>query len=391
VAQFDVGPVHSEPASPWFIHWSVPAKGSDIAIELTPAILGTEPLQRIEHGPFSLALDGPTPKLTLARAVWDFAGDTDYRPLVAELWEFLDAAQAAEGTQLVPGCAAALRATIATRMPCTFAETTLLRYGLFRQAGDQPRSYVDLIPGMGFAIDAAVSQFVPSASGPPAGINGYVAAGRTVAELVSTPAGTVVSDPFLAGNTVPAVDPGTGGAGGVLDLQAALSAPHLRLCYPRHLGASSGAGSVELTHNAALLGAGTLAALDAATDAFYRGAPPPAETSGTFVRGRATLTPETTVTLNGAAVRVAVGASLRQVLERLTALPRLAGKPNPSSVKVHRVLPEVLYPGGDIASMGTVSLGRAPAGASSDGWDLPVFGGDELVVSRSFAATGHRR
>jgi len=391
VAQFNVGPISSEPASPWFICWSADTRGSEIAIKLTPAILGAAPLQTIQHGPFSLALEGKTPQLTLARTVWDFAEGADYRPFVADLWKFLDAAEAAEGTQLVAGCAAALRATVASRMPSTFAETTLLRYGLFREGGDQPRSYIDLIPGLGLAIDAAVSQFVPLASGPPVGINGYIATGRTVLELVSTPAGTVVSNPFLAGNTVPAIDHGTGGAGGVLDLQAALVAPHLRLCYPRQLGSSSGPGSVELTQNPALLGAGTLAALDAATEAFYKGASPPSETNGTVVRGRATLTPEITLTLNEAGQRAAIGASLRQVLERATVLPRLAIAPASSNVKVQRVVPEVLLTGNGIASLATVSLEKTPVGASADGWDLPVFGGDVVLVPRSSAQSERRR
>jgi hypothetical protein len=388
VAQFDVAPVNDEQATTWFTKWSSDKPNSNIAIELTPAVLGPQSLEKISNGVFSLALgaDKLPPRLTLDEAVWDIPGKEGYRPLVGDLWPFLDAIAAAEGTQLVSGTAAAIRTLVAARMPCTFDESALLRFGVFRQAGDSPRSYVDLLPGTGLAIDSAVSQFVPSASGPPAGINGYIGAGRTVAWLVSTPAGTVVSDPFLAGNTVPAVTPGTGGACDVLDLQSALTARHLRLCYPREIGASSGPGSVDLSSNVALLGADSLADLGKATDAFYNGAALPRGTSGTFMRGRATLTPLLRMTLNGAASQVAVGTTVRQVIEQLTALPRLAGIPTSSSIKVQRIMPQVLLRGGGLATLASVSMGAAPTGAGRDGWDLPLSGGDELKVSQTSMA-----
>lgn len=392
MAQFNVALDGPYPGAPWTIRWSSDSVGGSIGIELAPAVLVEPRLETITRGAFSLGLKagGEKPYLTLSEAVWLFSAKEGYRPLLDDLWPFLDAIQAAEGTELVSGLAGAVRALVAARMPCTFDESMLLRYGVFRRAGDTPRSYVDLLPGMGLGIDSAVSQFVPSASGPPAGINGYVTASQAVAWLVSTAAGTVVSNPFLAGNTAPAVQPGVGGAADVLDLQAALAARHLRLCYPRAIGPSSGPGSVELASNVALIGADSLTDLGKATDAFYDGAALPSGTSGTFLRGRAVLTPLLRMTVNGAASQVAVSTTLRQVVEQLTAIPRLAGVRASSSIQVQRVMPRVLSPGGSLASLASVSLGPASLGASVDGWDLPLSGGDVLTVSQLSASSNSR-
>jgi hypothetical protein len=384
MAQFSVGGVDGTPGSRWWIHRDSDTVNAPISISLTPSAVGPDPLDPIAVGPFGLAVKaagGAT--LTIDASVWDFTPPVDPRPFVSEFAGFVDAVEAVEGRQLAVGTGEALRVVLATRTPCTFTESMLLRYGLVRTAGANPTSYVDLLPGMRLQIDSAISQFVPSSSGPLAGINGYVAAAQPVTEVVSTRAGIVVANPFLAGNTVPSIDPGVGGAGSVLDLQAQVSGRHLRVCYPKSLGPSSGPGSLDTSQNVAVLGADTFATLDAATGAYYSGTAMPSGATATSMRGRAILTPLIAISLNGATSYVPVGTTARQVLERMTAMPRLAGTLDASNIKLARTDPQVLLPGGDVASIIGVSLAAAVAGTVTDGWDIPLFGGDTLTMTVS--------
>jgi hypothetical protein len=383
VSQFDVGPADSTPASHWVVHWDADRSGAPIVKELSTAIVGPDPLACITAGPFALALTSGAPTLTIGTDVWTFPAGVAYRPLTSAFFDFLDAIEAVEGTQLVTGTGAAMRALLSWRTPSTFAETLLFRYGVFRSAGPSPTSYADLIPGTRIQIDSAFSQFVPSASGPPVGINGYVIGPPTVAEIVGTPIGTVVANAFLAGNTVPAVQPAIGGAGSVIDVQAAVNARHLRVCFPRVLGPSSGPGDVDLTHNVAVIGAGSFSALANATANYYSGTALPDGATATFLRGRATLTPLIPVTFMGATSYVPVGTSARQVLERVTPLPRIAVVPDGGNVQLARVTAQALLPGGDISAVAGVSLQAPTAGATTDAWDLPLLGGDILTLTQT--------
>lgn len=379
MATIDVGPVDltPTPASQWGLHWDADAWGDAIVIPLAPELLVGDVLTPIAQGALALARSDATLTLTLDASVWTFGG-AGYRPVAAtDLPAFLDAVQAVEGSQLAVGSAAALRVMLAGRIPATYAESLLMRYGLYRASGV---SYVDLVPGVRLQIDAAASQFVPASSSPPPGIGGYVLGASSVVDVVSAADGTVVVNAFLAGNTVPAVQPATGGAGAMIDVQSTVRGRHLRLCYPAQLGPSSAAGSTDVAQNVAIVGADTRAGLAAATSAYYQGT---VSGPATFLRGRATLTPLLPVAVNGATSFVAAGTTARQLLERAVAIPRLAARTDATNVHLQRTVSLITQPGGAIAGRVSISPAAAVAGSALDAWDMPLFGGDGLTVDTS--------
>lgn len=344
---------------------------------------------------FQLAVDGAkrTGTLTITAATWQFDGTALRDSLRTNIDNFLVQVEAREGNGLIPGATSLVRTVLATNTPLTFEESLYVTCGLVRNAGPNAMTYVDLRPGMRLRIDTQASQFVAPANSrggtlaPPLA-NGFVAGGQAhfdVTESYTAHGTQLTLDAYLAGATVPVVDPSLGGAGGICDLLGAdRRGRYLRLCYPRRLPGSDSVGSTSLQSSAALLWANDLDTLAKRTLAFY-------QTSGDvpsamFFRGRALPVPELCCLVNGAPTYLPVGTTMRQLIQRFAGLPRVPGLA-PASFGYSRWAPGLDDDSLRYGQLRPQGAGSTPVSFTAtsllgpDAYDLPVLPGDKLVLN----------
>lgn len=279
---------------------------------------------------------------------------------------------------------------IADCMPAPLAETLFYRYSLSPGFAPGTLPYVDIRPGMRLRVETQASQYLTATSP----LNGYVGSGNFSYLVGSAPGenGTrvVTFDPFLStikspGVNAPTIPPSV--AGGVIDLQGNYAAQkYWRLFYPQSLATSSQAGDLNLNDNVALVGAQTLAQLNAATNNFPQAVSPNVYT---IFLGRAIAVPEIPIWLSiqtiqdtngttsnplaGTPVQTAlqyvpVGTTLANLIERFTALP-LDLRLLPSSPSSIPPLPVI-----SVARVLNAPFIPPPASGANTAYSAPVIG-----------------
>jgi hypothetical protein len=229
---------------------------------------------------------------------------------------------------LVAGGAAVVIDRVAEALPAPIGDSLFFRAGFNAGRGASSSPYVDLRPGMRLRIDFAANQFV--APGSP--LNGLVGSGQIDLNIGRDGDQRIVFDAFLSAIAAPETSAplGQATASGALDLQAAGAARrHYRLFYPTQLPPATAPGDGRLTRNATLIGADTLADLEAATDAYSQGGEIAAAAGGLPIiaigfRGRAVVVPEIGVSVTRrvgdtrqiALTYVPLGTTLRQLLDQ---------------------------------------------------------------------------
>jgi len=370
------------------------AQGAVQSLKLAAVLLTTPGVSFSAANPwFQLAVDGAkrSGTLSIAAAAWQFDGTALRANLRTYVDDFLLQVEAREAHGLIPGATGLVRAALAANTPISFEESLYVTCGLVRDAGPNAMTYVDLGPRMRLRLDTQASQFVAPASSrggtlaPPLA-NGFVAGGQAQFDVVEryTGQGTQITlDAYLAGATVPVVEPSLGGAGGICDLLGAdQRGRYMRLCYPRRLPGSDSVGSTSLQSSAALLWADDLDTLAKRTRAYYQasGDVP----SAVFLRGRALPVPELCCLVNDTPTYVSVGTTVRQLVQRFAGLPRVPGL-DPAAFGYSR-----WAPGLDDDSLRYGQLRSQGAGSTAikftvssvpgpDAYDLPVLPGDKLV------------
>jgi hypothetical protein len=291
---------------------------------------------------------------------------------------------------LRPGAAPLVQRALALAMPLTFAETLLYRYGFSPDDG-----YCDLAPGMRLRLDAESYQAIPGAS--PADLDGFVGASSAEYDLMAAPVGgnviNLAFDSFLAllGSTT--VDAGQGGMGGVIDLYGTGgNKPYYRLFYPSSFPPASGQGYSDPSRNVALVGASSIAALEAATATYlaqgnFNGIAS-SSVSIFYFRGRLVALPRVVVFVDGEPTEVSIGTSLRQLLGPVYSLPFQEPLPV-TSIFVERPMGGVIDQTAQLAASLDVALSNPINFAGQplttylgtlDWFDLPLVGGDRVFV-----------
>jgi hypothetical protein len=352
------------------------------------------------------------PVLTVGPDVWNTGApwtvdDSGARvELLLDFEGWLSALETAEERgDLHPGATELLRTVAAHRLPATFAESLYLTYGC-RAAANPPRGFFDVLPGMRLRLDLQARQFVPPSFS--SELSGFVGAGSVFADVVSSRARSGAPSlslgGFLGSFRFPGIEPGSGGGGGLVDLAVPLSGMrHIRVCYPPNpLPSPAGGGQADPSANVTVLGTAARTHLTDATDAFYDTTPPSTPTADGsplpppvvgYLRGRATVLAEIGCTVAGAPTWVAVGTTVRQLLEGPVSVPRLprvlAGNAGPGTTAgaafsrcYLRRHPAVDLAGAlDQTNFFPVNLlgTDGPDATGADALDLPVLAGDCFI------------
>jgi hypothetical protein len=353
---------------------------------------------------FSMSWSGPgkapftqanvSVQITITGAnAWACAAATR-QTLMANFTAFLLAIETLETAgSLLPGSARRIGSMIADQLPAPLVESLFWRYSL--SPGTYPKTlpYVDLRPGMRLRVDAAVSQFV----NPGAQQNSYVAGSRLYYPIGSTgPVGgsgarLLSFDALLATIKAPAVQPppqaqsatsALGAAGGYDLAPSGGARPYWRLIYPASVPSPFSAGDLAITDNAVLLGATSLAALEAATAGY------PNLTGNVSVAflGRSLVVPEipvfVTVRSNTPSVQwVSIGTTLANLIEQFAQLPL----PTTQTVLSGFQRPTAFSPSGQPTAPLNITY-TEPSGTTLPAlspamFDLPLIAGDGITLA----------
>ena len=230
---------------------------------------------------------------------------------------------------IIPGGTFRIGQQLADAIPAPPLETLFYRYSLSPGLAPKTTPCIDLRPGMQLRVETQTSQFLA----PSSPLNGYVSSGRFNFVLNSMPSASgarlVTFDPFLGTIRAPSV----GGAaqpviaGGLVDLEPVSGArTYWRLFYPQTVASPAQPGDLSVGGNVTLLGAPTLAQLNAATTAY-----PNLQSTGTppnvyaIFLGRALAIPEIPIWITARGLTtfqyVPVGTTLAHVIERFTLVP----------------------------------------------------------------------
>jgi len=336
--------------------------------------------------------------VTTSSPAWNF-DNTPIRSAVSTgILQFLTQVEQASP---LPGAVPLLQQVIAQYLPLTFAETLYYRYG-----SNPAMGYIDLQPGMRLRLDFEAFQ-QPNQKGA-ALLNGFVGAGSSYIQVVESIAsnGSLLTSfsPLLAMSTYMSVAPNSGGGAGAVDLygiygQPATASPYFRLFYPKSLSSADSPGSTLIQNNIAVVGASSLASMDAATTQYRDSQTFPSNVTATFFRGRTMITPEIPVFLNNnVPIWVEVGTTLRQALRGYTYVPRLGPGFSFSTSWPNGLLQRWIqsfgppqgwtYPGwvAPQPTQGRFSFNSGNNGyflysSNVDSFDVPLHGGDNISVS----------
>jgi hypothetical protein len=290
-----------------------------------------------------------------------------------------------------PGAAPFVGRALTLAMPLRFSgpaplhsEMLLYRYGF-----DPGRRYVDLQPGMRLRLDSETYQLTSSGDN-----QGFVTSASATYDLAPAPlSGGVINvafDAFLSALTGNQIDGGTGGAGGIYDLYGPGGPrPYYRLFYPTKFPATTSQGASDASKAVALAGCSSIADLEQTTSMYlknvsFSGAP----ATLTYFRGRLVALPRLVVSLDGAPIEVPVGTTLRQLIGSWANLP-FAEKLPVTDLCVDRPIPGVVDSPVEVQT--SIAAGQSNKVAFGDqavatypgvvDWfDLPLFGGDRIVV-----------
>jgi hypothetical protein len=331
-------------------------------------------------------------QITLNAAnMWKCAA-TARAQLMANFTAFLQAIESTLELKefLIPGATYRIGQAIADWLPAPPLETLFYRFSLSPGFTPGTTPYVDIRPGMQLRLDTQLSQFIS----PQSPLNGYVSNDSLQITVGSAPgpngSRVVAFDPFLSTIKSPTVTGASSSpiiAGGAIDLQPAAGArAYWRLFYPASISAPTAPGDLAIADNVALVGAATLADLNAATASYPAigsgGAPP---TISVVFLGRAIAEPEIPVTVvqnqMNALQYVPIGTTIANVIERFSTLPLDPSQMKPNMV-LRRMSGEIVTASsvGVAPFLGSPSAGGLPAIPAAM-WDLPLISSDTVTIS----------
>lgn len=219
---------------------------------------------------------------------------------------------------LAPGSASLIAGLIAEAIPAPLTETLFYRYGLNQGFTGSSAPRIDLLPGMRLRVEFEVYSFV----NPGNAFNAYISSGPFYyyVSSVALPNNqrVLAFDAFLGSVAAPKIQPPSTTtpflASGIIDMQSAgMARKYYRLLYPQNIIPGSSLGDSSTAKNVTLMGANTLAELNAG--------------SGTSVinsvfRGRVEVVPEIPVRVGHPTsfetIYVPVGTTVNNLLERYT-------------------------------------------------------------------------
>jgi hypothetical protein len=288
---------------------------------------------------------------------------------------------------LLPGAMALVRQVLAQALPLNFAETLYYAYGF-----DAASAYVNLQPGMRLRVDFQTRQFVnPDPQGTLSGFTGSGSSHFPITALANGTSLPAVFDAFLSSLNIPVVAANTGGGAGVIDLQGSrFQMPYLRLFYPPTFPSSDSGGAVGPAQNAVILGAPTIALLEAATRQYLlnRNFNGVSNIVWTFFRGRAVFIPEVACFVDATPVYVAVGTTVRQLTQAYAPLPfgsaatiaRFGYRRSIGNLvdAPAQVSPAYGFGRSNDVAFAFQSLDTYSYNGGLDCFDLPVLGGDAI-------------
>ncbi len=288
--------------------------------------------------------------------------EEDYRGILTQL---------EQNNRLIPGVLTLVSIRIAERMPLRLNRILYHYYGL-----DTGQKAVNLHAGMRLRVDYQTYQFVhPALSTATSGFGG---SGTSYYYLSYDSIGSsarINFDAFLA-QIQPYVTTNIAkdGAGGSLDtFRSGYSKPYLRLVYPSE--AAPIAGSLATEQATTLICADSLTKLDGATAEFLRDGTT-SSASTFYFRGRATVIPEISVFMQGQPHFIAVGTTLRQLIEHSVSLsPALLGSSlwhSTGKPRISRLVHEGAF---NEPSYRSIKLD-----ADTSVLDLPLVKGDRIVL-----------
>ncbi len=339
---------------------------------------------------FSLSWSGQAAQVTVPAAACS-DDPADRAGLLAAFNLFRQALDELERSTdcLVPGGARYIAGLVAGSLPLRLDEILAYRYGL----DPVSRRYLDLQPGMRLLLETGAYQFVAPSPQTGSTLNAYTARGQVAYQVVRDANQQLTFSPFLRGVSPYQVNKGGLLSGGLLDLaQADSGRRHYRLIYPSTFlpsapDWSSSSPLPGMANNVVLLGADSLADLNAATPAVLKGETP--TQTGLVLRyfaGRSSLIPQIQVSVQGQLQWVPVGTTLQQVIERLAVL---AGDEiydfvtsGPDQVLRRATVPVVQNT--VLQGLGTypvqfdqnTQVVAGPGGQALTQWSVPLVGGD---------------
>jgi hypothetical protein len=285
---------------------------------------------------------------------------------------------------LLPGSTQRIAQVIAALLPAPPAESLFYRYSFSSGFAAGTLPYVDIRSGMQLRVDVQASQFLT----PTSAMNGYVNSGSFLMRVSSAAASdgsrVIAFDPFLTAIKAPVVSgPASSpvAVGGLVDVQPPGGArTYWRLIYPATISSPSQPGDLAIADNVTLIGASTLAELNAATQSY-----PAIDAGGTppniyaIFLGRAVAVPEIPVWVgNGGQAAfeyVPLGTTLGDLIERFTSPPV-----DPASITtppLMRTMP-ASWVGTNPTSLvlTTTNLVSVPRYM----WDVPLVAGDVVTI-----------
>lgn len=193
---------------------------------------------------------------------------------------------------LIPGATSIIAGQLAEIMPAPLTETLFYRYGFNSGLAGAGAPSINLTPGMRLRVDFEATQFI-SPSSP---FNSYISNGQFYYYICSVPGSNnqrlLAFDPFLGNITGPKI-PQSGSApfsaSGIIDIESAgMARRYYKLVYPQNMIAGNSPGDSTSAKNVSLIGANSLADLNAGTGSAV----------SSIFRGRAVVVPEIPVWLS---------------------------------------------------------------------------------------------
>jgi hypothetical protein len=332
---------------------------------------------------FTLTAEGSNPatySITVAASVvWNFsaASRTQLRG------DFLKFVIWLETGAPLPGAIPYVVRALSLGMPLLFSETLLYRYGF-----NPANRYIDLVPGMKLRLEPEAFQLTQNAAN-----QGFVTTASATYDITAALSGSVLNlayDAFLSALTGNQIETSTKpGAAGIYDMYGTGAVkPYYRLFYPAKFVSSSADTTVDVTKVVAFAGCTSVANIEATTVSYLTRNTFGSTATVTFFRGRLIALPKIAVVVDGTAVDVAVGTTLRQLLGSWANLP-FGQSLQLSGISVERAVGGVI----DAASQLTAPMNVAqyeridfsdqtmPDYSGAQDWfDLPLLGGDRVTI-----------
>jgi len=258
-------------------------------------------------------------ELIIDSKIWNFDGVASNRLNIREA--YIDFLKNLEESKLDPVDIQQVKTRLAEVIPVTFEELLFYYYGL-----DQTAGYVDLQSGMRLRVDYQSYQLVHPVQNQK--LHGYTGSGSSYYQIVTQRTVTnndvqvyLSFDPFIA--RMHKTTEGGNSVAGVIDLESsAHQSPYLRLIYPGEYADIASEGWLGTKKNVTLLGADTIANLKMFTEKYKsNGSVSGGQGHAFYFRGRAAVIPEFVVFVNGQPEHIALGTTLRQLLDRYLSVP----------------------------------------------------------------------